>query len=170
MFFLSHLLTKPDTEYTGQVRHSSLSQMQLWNRVLFRRVTFRKCIKAVNGTSFLLVTVFDVSMSREAVEQHLQTIKTIHSTFSLSLFASPVMSSLNLVNEVLHNFSLFSSCIDQSSHSEWMICTVLFWRSHTFLHFSFAQFLPECFFSLSSSSLWTFWLVFHSLAIIFVCD
>jgi hypothetical protein len=45
---------------------------------------FGKCIKVVNGTFFLLVIVFDVSMNREALEHHQQKVETL-------FFASPVI-------------------------------------------------------------------------------
>jgi hypothetical protein len=79
-----------------------------------RKVTFGKCIKAVNGTSFLLATVFDDNMSREAVEQHQQTIKPIQinaRTIDFNvLFASPVILVLN--------FSLFFSLSLSFSRNE----------------------------------------------------
>ena len=77
MFFLTHLLDKPDTEYTGQVSERRRADFQFWSSLsLSRRVMFGKCIKVGNGTSFLWVIVFDGSMSRAAAERPQQTVNT----------------------------------------------------------------------------------------------
>lgn len=75
MFFLTHLLNKPDTEHTGQVSERQRADFEC-SLSFSRRVMFGKCIRAVNGTSFLWVIVFDGSMSRAAAERPQQTVST----------------------------------------------------------------------------------------------
>jgi hypothetical protein len=61
---------------------------------------FGKCIKVVNGTFFLLVIVFDVSMNREALEQQQQKANKIYFDY----LASPVIPFLLIINKVLITF------------------------------------------------------------------
>ena len=61
MFFLMHLINKPETEYTGQVRAFPTSQLLLTLhahfRLRFRRRTCGSCISSAPGISSLLATV-----------------------------------------------------------------------------------------------------------------
>ena len=60
-YFLMHIINKPDTEYTGQVK-SFWILMGFYS--YFRKHTYGSFISSGVGTSFLLVTVFANNMKK----------------------------------------------------------------------------------------------------------